>query len=208
MRRWRRVSREHPLALHRVAIAVVVLLLAAVAFLAVRGPVWWQRMYYPLEHAELIAEASASNNVDPYLITALINAESGFDADEVSHAGAVGLMQLMPETAVAVAAGAGIAVDADAEALNDPALNIDLGTRHLASLIERYQDTAVALAAYNAGEGRVDRWVGEGGETGVLDAAYPETRRYVERVLREQKRYATLYPSVFGEAGTVEGAIE
>lgn len=202
------MSREHPLALHRVAIAVVVLLLTAIAFLAVRGPVWWQRMYYPLKHAEVIAEASAAYDVDPYLVAALINAESGFDADEVSHAGAVGLMQLMPVTAEAVAAGAGLAVDADAEALVDPALNVDLGTRHLATLIERYQDTAVALAAYNAGEGSVDRWIAESGESGVLEAAYPETRRYVERVLREQNRYATLYPDAFANSLAGEGAIE
>ena len=202
------MSREHPLALHRVSIAVVVLLLTAIAFLAVRGPVWWQRMYYPLKHAEVIAAASAAYDVDPYLVAALINAESGFDADEVSHAGAVGLMQLMPVTAVAVAAGAGLAVDADAEALVDPALNVDLGTRHLAALIERYQDTAVALAAYNAGEGSVDRWIAESGESGVLEAAYPETRRYVERVLREQSRYATLYPDAFANALAGEGVIE
>lgn len=202
------MSREHPLALHRVAIAAVVLLLTAVAFLAVRGPVWWQRMYHPLKHAEFIAAASAAHAVDPYLVAALINAESGFETNEVSHAGAVGLMQLMPETAVAVAAGAGLAVDAGAEALVEPALNIDLGTRHLAALLKRYGDTGVALAAYNAGEGSVDRWIGESGASGVLDAAYPETRRYVERVLREQKRYARLYPEVFNTAGAGEGAIE
>ncbi len=202
------MSREHPLALHRVAIAAVVLLLTAIAFLAVRGPTWWQRMYYPLKHADVIAEAAAAQGVDPFLVAAIINAESGFDADEVSHAGAVGLMQLMPETATAVAAGAGLLVDPDAAALVDPALNVDLGTRHLASLIERYGDTTVALAAYNAGEGNVDRWIEESGESGVLDAAYPETRRYVERVLREQSRYATLYPDAFTDALAGEGAIE
>jgi soluble lytic murein transglycosylase len=202
------VSREHPLALHRVAIAVVVLLLTAIAFLAVRGPTWWQRMYYPLKHAGVIAEASAAHDVDPYLIAALINAESGFDADEVSHAGAVGLMQLMPETATAVAAGAGLMVNPDAEMLVEPALNVDLGTRHLAALLKRYRDTAVALAAYNAGEGSVDRWIGESGASSVIAAAYPETQRYVERVLRERNRYVRLYPDAFGDAPAGEGAIE
>lgn len=202
------MSRERPFALHRVSIAAIVLVLAAVAFLAVRGPVWWQRMYHPLEHAETIASASVEHGVDPYLVAAIINAESGFDAAEVSHAGAIGLMQLMPGTAAAVASDAGLPAIAEAEALTDPAFNIDLGTRHLAALIEDYGDLAVALAAYNAGEGNVDRWIAESGESAVLDAAYPETRRYVERVLRERIRYAHLYPDAFGDALTGEGANE
>ena len=202
------MSREHPLALHRVAIATVVLLLTAIAFLAVRGPLWWQRMYYPLKHVEVIATASAEHGVDPFLVAGLINAESGFDADEVSHAGAVGLMQVMPATAAEVASEWGLPSMTDTQALLRPDVNIDIGTRHLASLIDRYQDTAVALAAYNAGEGSVDRWIRESGERGVLDAAYPETRRYVERVLREQKRYATLYPDAFAKALSGEGAVE
>lgn len=202
------MSREHPLALHRVSIAAVVLMLTAVAFLAVRGPAWWQRMYYPLQHAEIIANASSERDLDPYLVAALINAESGFDASEVSHAGAVGLMQVMPETAAEVAREWNLLSATDAQALLRPDVNIDIGTRHLAALIDRYADPAVALAAYNAGEGSVDRWIGESGKSGVIAAAYPETRRYVERVLKERDRYASLYPDAFGDALAGEGAIE
>jgi soluble lytic murein transglycosylase len=202
------VSREHPLAPHRVAIAIVVLLLTAIAFLAVRGPAWWQRMYYPLKHAEVIAGSSEEQGVDPYLIAAIINAESGFDATQISSAGAVGLMQVMPETAAEVAREWSIHPIPDAKMLLRPEINIDIGTRHLASLLARYSETGVALAAYNAGEGNVDRWIGESGKSAVLDAAYPETQRYVDRVLREQGRYATLYPEAFGEALAGEGAIE
>lgn len=202
------MSREHPLALHRVAIAIVVLLLTAIAFLAVRGPAWWQRMYYPLEYAEFIAASSKELGVDPYLIAAIINAESGYDATQVSRAGAVGLMQVMPETAAEVAREWSLHSLSDAQMLLSPEVNIDIGTRHLATLLARYSETGVALAAYNAGEGSVDRWIGESGESGVLEAAYPETQRYVERVLREQNRYAALYPEAFGEAFADEGTIE
>ncbi len=200
------MSREHPLALHRVAIAVVVLLLTAIALLAARGPAWWQRMYYPLKHVEIITASSEELGVDPYLIAAIINAESGFDATQVSRAGAVGLMQVMPETAAEVAREWRLRPLSDAQTLLRPEVNIDIGTRHFATLLQRYSETGVALAAYNAGEGNVDRWADESGERGVLEAAYPETRRYVERVLREQNRYATLYPEAFCEALAGEGA--
>ncbi|HZL04398.1 MAG TPA: lytic transglycosylase domain-containing protein [Coriobacteriia bacterium] len=202
------MSREHPLSPHRIAIAAVVLLLTAIAFLAVRGPAWWQRQYYPLEYAGIIGVVSAEHGVDPYLVSALINAESGFDASEVSHAGAIGLMQVMPETAAEVAREWGLLSATDTQALLRPELNIDIGTRHLAALIERYGDPAVALAAYNAGEGSVDRWIEESGKSGVLAAAYPETRRYVRRVLQERDRYAALYPDAFGGTPASEGTDE
>lgn len=195
------MSREHPFALHRLAIAALVIALAAVLVLAVRGPVWWQRTYHPLSYEALIARAAAEHGVDPYLIAAVINAESSFDAGQVSEAGAVGLMQVMPLTATEAAAEGGLGVATDVEALKAPALNIDLGTRHLASLLSRYGDTATALAAYNAGEGNVDRWIEGSGGGDVLASSYPETRRYVERVLKERDRYEKLYPDAFDAAG-------
>lgn len=191
------MSREHLLAPHRLVIVALVLVLAAIVFLAVRGPAWWQRVYHPLEYADVIGPRAAAAGVDPYLVAALINAESGFDPAQVSEAGAVGLMQLMPETATEAAAEGGLSVATDPAALTDPARNIDLGVRHLATLVARYRHAAVALAAYNAGEGNVDRWIAENGADDVLAAAYPETRRYVERVLRERDTYARLYPEAF-----------
>ena len=115
-------------------------------------------------YGELIQQAAEDHGVDPYLIHALVEAESGYRATAVSHRGAMGLMQLMPTLAEEYAV-------ADPY---DPAENIDAGARHLRRLIDRY-GIALALAAYNAGEGPVRRFDGI--------PPYPETRQYVARVM-------------------------
>jgi len=191
------VSRDHPFALHRSIPAAIVVALALVVFFALAGPTWWQRMYHPLRFESHIAAAARANDVDPYLVAAVINAESGFDESQVSEAGAVGLMQLMPSTAVEVAARSGVTREVDMRTLKDPDLNITLGTRHLADLLATYDDTETALAAYNAGEGNVDRWMSEQGGTTLTVAGFSETRAYVDRVLSERSRYRELYPGAF-----------
>lgn len=191
------MSREHPLSLHRALPVIVIVALGLVLFFALRGPVWWQRTYHPLRYEAAIAASAEKNDIDPYLIAAVINAESGFDRTQVSSAGAVGLMQLMPMTATEVAAAEALNQRVDTEALKDAELNIRLGSRHLGDLLSRYTDTETALAAYNAGSGNVDRWMSEQGGTTLTAAGFSETRAYVERVLSERARYAKLYPDAF-----------
>ena len=192
------MPREHALAPHRLGLALIIIVLAAIAFLAISGPAWWQRSYYPLRYETAIAESAGRFGVDPYLVAALIKAESGFDADEVSSAGAVGLMQLLPSTADELARETGVTGVVDEARLKDPVLNIELGTRHLADLLSRYGHTRTALAAYNAGGGNVDRWLEESGETSVgASLPFPETEAYVERVLSGVTRYRELYPDAF-----------
>ena len=113
----------------------------------------------------IIAAASARHGVDPALVWAIIAVESAFTPDARSPKGAMGLMQLMPATAAQYAVGDPF----------DPAQNIEAGTRHLRSLLDRF-DTTMALAAYNAGVGAVARFGGI--------PPYRETREYVARVLR------------------------
>jgi soluble lytic murein transglycosylase-like protein len=114
---------------------------------------------------DLIKRASAANGVDPLLVQAVIQVESKYQRKARSRAGAMGLMQLMPETARRYAV----------RRPYDPATNIDAGTRHLRSLLNRYP-IALALAAYNAGEAAVDRFQGI--------PLYAETRDYVSRILQ------------------------
>ncbi|MDO9557742.1 MAG: lytic transglycosylase domain-containing protein [Coriobacteriia bacterium] len=174
-------------------------LIALVLFLVFIGAqVAWERVTHPLRYRDTIAEASVRFDVDPYLVVALINAESGFDAEEVSSAGAVGLMQLLPSTAAELAMEISVEGEVDEQRLKEPELNIELGTRHLADLLARYGHTRTALAAYNAGGGNVDGWLEESGETSVgVSLPFPETEAYVQRVLSEVERYRELYPTAF-----------
>ena len=112
----------------------------------------------------LIAEAAAAHDVDANLVRAVIRVESAFRPKARSHKGAMGLMQLMPATARQYGV-----LDA-----YDPAENIDAGVRHLRRLLDRY-DVRLALAAYNAGEGTVEKYGGI--------PPYRETRDYVRKVL-------------------------
>ncbi len=118
----------------------------------------------PPEYEPLIAQASAQHGVDPALVRAVIHVESRFERRARSPKGAMGLMQLMPATARQYAV----------RDPYDPATNIDAGTRHLKSLLDRFP-LSLALAAYNAGEAAVQRYGGI--------PPYPETRTYVSRVL-------------------------
>jgi soluble lytic murein transglycosylase len=195
------VTRESPLSWHRVVPVVVVVLLAAVAAAAAYGPSWYQRMFHPLSHESAIATHSRAAKIDPYLVAAVINVESGFRADVVSSAGAVGLMQVKPSTAKAVARTAGIAGKMDVAALSDPDTNIRVGTLYLAELVGRYGgNVSLALAAYNGGMGNADRWAGEwarkkGNLSAIVD--FPETAHYVDEVEAQTAVYRSLYPGVF-----------
>ena len=117
------------------------------------------------DFAAIIAEASAEHGVDPKLVHAVIQVESGYQPLARSPKGAMGLMQLMPETAERLSVANPY----------DPRANIDAGIRHLRSLLDRFE-VSLALAAYNAGEAAVEKFNGI--------PPYAETRAYVHKVLR------------------------
>ena len=122
--------------------------------------------------------------VDPLLVEGVVLAESGGDPGAVSSAGAVGLMQLLPETARRRAAELGL----QGHDLRDADDNIRLGTYHLARLLERFDgQVPLAVAAYNAGAGSAARWAQQAPHLSAEDLvdtlAFEETRRYVLRVL-------------------------
>ena len=139
--------------------------------------------YFPLRHIELINHYADKHGVDPVLVASLINVESRFDAQAVSHAGASGLMQLMPGTANWIADAIGMTdFDFDTQVF-DPAVNINMGTWYIARLINNHYDVTAALAAYNAGSGNVANWLqnpqlSTDGLT-LEHIPFPETRRYV-----------------------------
>lgn len=173
-----------------VAISVALLAFAgAAAWVVDAEPDWYLRTRYPLEYEHIVRAHARSYDLDPTLLAAVIYAESRFDPNVESPAGAVGLMQLLPETAegIAVRTGGTRFVVAD---LRDPEINVRYGSWYLDHLRDHYRgDLRLTLAAYHAGQGNVDRWLEEG--SGI---AFPETRDYVDEVERVRRVYAKAYP--------------
>ena len=174
-----------------------VALLGGLPLLFLRGPAFWQKQYYPLHYEQQIADSAARHRISPYLVAAVINAESGWRATRRSNAGAIGLMQLMPQTAKDLASGG--LVDPKRfppSQLTSPTVNIEYGTAYLRFLVNRYHEVETALAAYNAGLRHADEWKKKGGDIRAA-IAFPETKAYVLRVQRGRDRYQALYPTSF-----------
>lgn len=150
---------------------------------------------YPLTYTEHIGQHASANTLSEALIYALIRAESGFSPAIKSHAGAIGLMQLMPDTAKATAREKG---EFNPQRLTAPEFNIKLGTKHLRDLLKGYDgDTVYAIAAYNAGASAVERWrknlKGLKKDEFIESIPYRETRDYVKKVYAAAATYRQLY---------------
>ena len=164
------------------------------------------RVFFPLPYRETIIKNARANAIDPAVIAAVIYVESGFNPRAVSSRGAVGLMQVMPETGRWVGSRAG-RPEIDEKALFSHETNIYIGSWYLRYLLDQLnQDLVLALAAYNAGWNRVRDWRRQEIWSGKLDELeripFPETRRYVRRVLWYYRIYRYLYPEVAGRFGS------
>lgn len=157
------------------------------------------KIMYPKTYSEIVTIYEEEYGVEKNLIYAVIKAESNFKINAVSNRGALGLMQLMEETASDVAKKANIDIDFEniKEELLNPGNNINIGTKYLSQLLEKYKNKEVALAAYNAGIGTVDKWIEEGTikEDGsdIEKIPYKETNNYVRKILRDYNIYEKLY---------------
>jgi soluble lytic murein transglycosylase len=141
------------------------------------------------EYDGIIKEYAEKYSLDASLLYAVIESESDFDEKAVSSAGALGLMQIMPETFEWISRQYG---DTPGDIFN-PRQNIEAGCRYLVYLYKRFGETSTVLAAYNAGEGTVLRWLktpeySENGRT-LVNIPYPETKSYVNKVLRSMEMY-------------------
>ncbi|MBP3255018.1 MAG: lytic transglycosylase domain-containing protein [Clostridia bacterium] len=155
------------------------------------------KMIYPKKYSEYVYKYSQENEVDPLLVFAIIKAESDFKSDALSKSGAIGLMQLMPETAEEILNEIGIELKYDDE-LYDEEKNIKVGTKYYAFLNEKYNGKIeLALAAYNAGIGNVNKWIEEGiiskDGSNIENIPYKETNNYVRKILRDYAIYRNLY---------------
>ena len=150
----------------------------------------------PLRHEDIIRQQAADKGVDADLIAAVIYAESRF-TDQTSEAGARGLMQITPSTANGIERRSGGTTFDPGSDLADPQINIQYGTYHLRELLDLYGGNEVAaLAAYNAGPGKVDEW--GGAELEADEIGYPETREYVDEVLSKRDDYRESYADELG----------
>jgi peptidoglycan lytic transglycosylase len=171
-----------------VPITVLVLAVAVGAVYLRNGePKWFDRIRYPLRYEQIVRGHAKNYDLDPALLAAVIYQESKFRADAKSNSGAIGLMQLRPETAEGIAIRTGGARFRVSDLYN-PEINVRYGSWYLRHLLDKYGDEKDALAAYNAGQRNVDEWRAEG-----KSIQFPETRAYVERVEHLKHVYARAY---------------
>ncbi|HKO57238.1 MAG TPA: transglycosylase SLT domain-containing protein, partial [Thermoanaerobaculia bacterium] len=159
-------------------------------------PRFWE-ILFPLNYWENIRAEAERRAVDPYLVASIIRQESGFEPTTVSNAGAVGLMQIMPAEASKIAQKGGLA-EVTRETLFDPSVNIAVGAAEYRQKLDLMNGNDVlAIAAYNAGEDAVGRWLSQTPiddlDTFVESIPYAETRLYVKTVTRNRFEYRRIY---------------
>ena len=169
-------------------LAVALLLVAAAL-----GGLWVMLRMYPYDLQPVIEEAAGKYALDPLFVAAVIRTESNFKTDARSSAGAVGLMQIMPDTGQWIAGKN--KWDFSQEMLLDGKYSIEAGCWYLDYLTKEFGgNTTMALAAYNAGDGKVRKWVAEGRfNQGKYDIPFKETRIFVKKVLDAYDKYKLLY---------------
>lgn len=184
----------------KVLIIIIFVVIMAILF----GPLKIQdkilKLIYPKKYEEYVEKYSLQYGVDQNLIFAIIKAESNFNENATSSKGAKGLMQLMPNTASEIATQIDINLTEEElnEKLTKPELNINLGTKYVSLLLEKYNNSIeLTLTAYNAGSGNVDNWIENGiikqDGSDIENVPYKETNNYVRKILRDYDIYEKIY---------------
>jgi soluble lytic murein transglycosylase len=194
-----RVARRRRRSVLGVAAAILALVIATIVLPLAKRVV--NDLSLPLSYQDVIREQAAAKHLDPALIAAIIYAETKFDP-RTSSAGAEGLMQILPQTALFLAHRSG-ATTFHVSDLGTPQVNIAYGSYYLRYLLDEYHGSKLlAVAAYNGGEANVNQWVArarsDGARFTVGGIPFPETRAYVQRVLQAQHDYRATYPTQLG----------
>lgn len=178
----------------------LLVLLVGLLFLLFVKSEWIEKLMYPIEYHETIVEKAAIYELDPLLVAAIIRVETNYKVGLVSRKGALGVMQLMPDTANWIMEQTKQkqrwSMD---ELMNEVEPNIELGAWYIHSLLKQFdQNGAAAVAAYNAGPGNVNQWLRKQVWDGQLETAktqipFPETRLYVQRVFHYYSKYKSIY---------------
>lgn len=165
---------------------------------------------YPLAYKDLVEASAARHSVDPFLVLAVMREESRFDREARSPAGAIGLLQLMPATALHLDRSLRVGIRHSHD-LTDAPKNLELGIYYLSTLLREFGSYPVAIAAYNAGEETVRKWLKRGNyktaDEFIEDIPYAETRNYVKKVLVTYFEYARDDPENLRPFASVIGKI-
>ncbi|MCL1802101.1 MAG: lytic transglycosylase domain-containing protein [Eubacteriaceae bacterium] len=182
--------KEQSASAKKILLAITALL--AVMFFSVCAAAY---CYYPLRHLEIISKYADEYSLDISLVCGVIHTESRFNKNAVSAKGAIGLMQIMESTAYWLASQMDLG-SFSIENIYEADLNVRMGCYYLSALIKQYGSDSLALCAYNAGSGNVNRWLASEDYShdgiSLYYIPYAETRNYVQRVYRAQKIYGFL----------------
>lgn len=177
----------------------IYIVITVIAFMIIIGICVSRTFVYPLKYKEQIVKYSSKNNLDPYLILAIINTESGFNKDAVSYMKARGLMQITRPTAEEINEIINSTEQINETTMCDVDVNLDIGCYYLASLIEKYKGNYyLAICAYNAGMGNVNKWLEQDIISTSLDTTdvslpFDETTNYLKKVIKAYKMYKKIY---------------
>ena len=174
---------------------IVLIVIVAILIVIFANKNTIMKMFYIIKYSEYVEKYSKEYDVDKYLIYACIKAESNFNEKAESKKGAKGLMQLMDSTGQEIAKGLNMTIDNDD--LFEPEINIKLGTKYVSKMLQKYENTELALAAYNAGSGNVDSWINSGkikaDGSDAENIPFKETNNYVRKILKDYRIYKELY---------------
>lgn len=173
------------------------LLLIAFIGILFYNSTFFARQLYPIHFVQEIRDSAANYDVDPFLIAAIIRTESNYQLGQESRKGAIGVMQLMPDTAEWIV-DAGGHPKHTLDELHRVDVNINLGSWYVSWLLKQYKGNKLySIAAYNAGQGNVNKWREAGTWDGTAEhinqIPFGETRHYVQRVIYYWKKYHKLY---------------
>lgn len=183
------------------SIIIPVILLIVSTFMNKEATDEFTKSLYPIQYENYVEKYAKEHNVDICLVYGVIRNESNFNPNAVSNAGAIGLMQIMPDTFTWLQNyQTGFEPDTllKSDKLYDPKINIDYGTYFLRYLLDRYDgDKSLAVCAYNAGYGNVDSWIADGtipdSNVSPEDVPFTETSNYLARVTESMEMYRELY---------------
>lgn len=173
------------------------IIIIAVAWLLITNSVWILKIAYPFHYRDEVEKYALEYQLDPYLVAAIIRNESRFNPDAISRKEAKGLMQIAPITGQWASERLNIPNYSE-ERLFDPDLNIKIGCWYLDILYKEFNGRLpIIIAAYNAGNGNVSKWLGDSeySRDGIVleHIPFPETRSYQFKVLRDYERYQIIY---------------